>query len=130
MFDARGVHRCGCRCIHCVPKGNYGQIPGGVEEGSGDDRVRFNGTEWVAVSTTGVGGAATRVRVALGRRTCRFDGSLVLVRYDLRMRHSSIHVGGMGVGGGGGGFVRTEAAVPRSACEHDQIMSEVKNVGS
>ena len=28
------------------------------EEGLGDDRIRFNGKEWVAVSTTVVGGAA------------------------------------------------------------------------
>ena len=31
---------------------------GGGEEGSGDDRVRFDGKGWVAVSTTVVGGAA------------------------------------------------------------------------
>ena len=59
VFDARGVHRCGCRRSHCVPEGNYSQIPGGGgEEGSGDDRVRFDGKGWVAVSTTVVGGAA------------------------------------------------------------------------
>ena len=35
VFDARGVHRCGCRRIHCVPKEKYGQIPGGVKRDRG-----------------------------------------------------------------------------------------------
>ena len=54
------------------------------EEGLGDDRIRFNGKGWVAVSTTVVGGAAgqgvglvTRVRVAQGRRTCRLNEALL-----------------------------------------------------
>ena len=60
--EARGVRCAGCtpvwlRRTHCVPKGIMVGSRA-CEEGLGDDRIRFNGKGWVAVSTTVVGGAA------------------------------------------------------------------------
>ena len=57
VFDARGVHRCGCAAHTVLPKGIMVGSRA-CEEGLGDDRIRFNGKGWVAVSTTVVGGAA------------------------------------------------------------------------